>query len=107
MNIRFTESNWQRFFTHNKDTTWRTTIRKAGIYERIKGSRYKPIKTGWKLEINPTISKPFSALDEGDARHDGFSTLKEFQDELLRLNPHIEAGTVLYCHSAKIVEIGG
>jgi len=50
-NIRFSDSNWERFKTKNKDTTWRTTKRKDGIYDRVKGSYFKPIKTGEKVKI--------------------------------------------------------
>jgi hypothetical protein len=101
MNIRFTDGNWNRFFTHNKDTTWRTKQRKDGVYERIKGSLYKPIKTGELLEMKYLKCKPFAALDEADARHDGFSTLQEFIEELTRLNPKMLPTTMLYCHEVK------
>ena len=106
MNIRFTDSNWQRFFTHNKTTTWRTTVRKEGIYDRVKGSLYKPVKTGEQVELKPTISKPFAALTDADALHDGFNSLQEFIDELTRLSPKLAASTILYCHSAKVVKQG-
>ena len=105
MNIRFTDENWRRFFTHKKDTTWRSTPRKKeGIYERVTGSLYKPKKTGERVYLKLTGSKPFAALSEADARHDGFKDLKEFQDELFRLNPEIKATTILYCHQAHVVK---
>lgn len=58
--IRFTDSNWERFTTHAKKTTWRTHQLKNGIYEWVKGSYYHTEKTGSFLQIEFLKSKTFS-----------------------------------------------
>jgi hypothetical protein len=103
MNIRYSDSNWARFKTHNKKTTTRATQRKDGLYDRVRGSYFKPIKTGEQVEIKFLYSKPIGALTPYDAVLDGFDTLQEFIDELMKLNPKFTAATVVYIHENKVI----
>ena len=50
MIIRFTNKNWERFFTKNKKSTFRTHPKKIGHYAAYGGSYYKPVKFG-ELDI--------------------------------------------------------
>jgi hypothetical protein len=105
--IRFTDDNWQCFFTKGKKTTWRTTKRKDGIYLRVKGSLFNPKPTSEKVEIKYLFSKMFSELTAEDAINDGFDNLEQFKTELIELNENkINNGKpmgMLHCHSARVI----
>ena len=103
MSIRYSDSNWARFKTHNKKTTTRGSRKKDGIHDRVKGSYFKPVKTGERVSIRFLRSKPLGALTEADAIKDGFDTLQEYLDELMMLNPGWTANTVVYIHENEVV----
>lgn len=102
--IRFTDENWLCFFTKGKETTWRKTKRKDGIYHRVKGSLYNPKDTGETLQIAYEKSKQFCDLNAEDAIRDGFDTLEQFKAELTRLQGEpIDPTKIFHCHRARII----
>lgn len=103
MIIRFTKENWNRFFTKNKKSTFRIHPKEIGHYDVYGGSYYHPVKFG-ELDIVQIEKKKFAELTEQDAKDDGFDSLQELKDELLRLNEAIKKNTVLYKHWVKNVK---
>lgn len=102
--IRFTDENWMCFFTKGKETTWRKTKRKDGVYHRVKGSLYNPHLTGDRLEIAFEKQKYFCDLNAEDAIRDGFDTVEQFKAELVRLSRgELDPYAIFYCHKAKII----
>ena len=83
MIIRFTQENWNRFFTHNKKTTLRIKPKKPGHYDAYGGSYYNPVKFG-SLDIVKVGAKKVTALTEQDAKDDGFDSLYGLKRELMR-----------------------
>ena len=102
--IRFTDENWMCFFTKGKETTWRKTKRKDGVYHRVKGSLYNPKDTGETLQLTYEKSKQFCDLNAEDAIRDGFDTLAQFRAELTRLQGKpIDPTTIFHCHRAALL----
>lgn len=109
--VRFTRSNWDRFETHNKQTTIRTHPLKSGSQKAYGGSRYKPELLGY-VWIAPYL-KPFPTtvrdLTEKDAVADGFGpgllgrdeALRELLIELAHRNPNLTLNTPIYVHPAR------
>ena len=97
MIMRFTESNWERFFTHGKKTTFRIHCKRIGHYGVCGGSYYNPVKFGELDIVKVDAGKPFKELTEQDAKDDGFDSLEELKKEIQRLNK-ITDETTLYKH---------
>jgi len=97
MIIRFTKSNWERFFSHGKKSTFRIHHKGIGHYMVYGGSYYNPIKFGALNIIKVDAGKPFKELTEQDAVDDGFDSLEELKKEIKRLNK-ITDETILYKH---------
>ena len=103
--IRFTDENWKCFFIKGKETTWRMSKKKDGLYWRVKGSLYNPKDTGDRMDISYEKEKKFCDLNYEDAIRDGFDSLEQFKGELQRLrNNKIEPITPLYCHRVKVLK---
>ena len=94
--MRFTRSNWVRFFDdHEKNTTIRLKSQRIGKHNVWAGSYYHPELLG-TLYVVGVKSKLFNQLSLFDAKNDGFNTLNELKDELLKLNQSIEPETIVY-----------
>jgi len=111
--VRFTRCNWDRFETHNKQTTIRTHPLKTGSSKAYSGSRYKPEFLGY-VWIAPYL-QPFPALvrdlTEKDAVLDGFGpgtvgrddALHELLIELAQRNLKLTLDTRIYVHPARVL----
>ncbi len=105
--LRFSDANWARFFTHDKQTTIRTKELKLGTHGVYGGSRFKPKRLG-SVDVGPCVKKcQVQELLEDDAIHDGFSNLAELLLELGKLNKEITAKTTVYIHYVKVLEKAG
>ena len=94
--MRFTRRNWVRFFDgHGKNTTIRLKPQRIGKHNVWAGSYYHPELLG-TLHVVGVKSKLFKDLSLFDARCDGFDTLDELKDELLKLNKSLELDTMMY-----------
>jgi len=112
--VRFTRCNWDRFETHNKQTTIRTHPLKTGTHKCYSGSRYHPEFLGY-IWIAPYL-QPLPALvrdlTEKDAVLDGFGpstvgrddTLHELLIELAQRNPKLTLNTRIYVHPARVLD---
>ena len=96
--MRFNRRNWIRFFDgHNKKTTLRLKKSKLGHHKAYAGSYFKPEVLG-EFDIVKVEERIFGKLTQQDAIEDGFDTLEELKDELIKLNGKIADDIVIYQH---------
>ena len=94
--MRWNRKNWVRFFDgHGKNTTIRLRSQRIGKHNAWAGSYYHPELLG-TLHVVGGKSKLFKELSLFDAKNDGFDTLEELKDELLKLNKSILDDTMVY-----------
>ena len=102
MSVRFTESNWKRFDTHNKETTTRFHSLKVGWQKAIGGSRFKPVTWGIVYVSEVMATKTVDMLTLEDAKADGFESLADYLMELGFLDKRKHCGRdIVYIHKVE------
>ena len=100
--MRFAVENWIRCFDeHKKQTTIRLLPTEIGHHKAYGGNYLTPTLLG-EFDIVKVKKIKFSDLTEKEAKLDGFDTLKELKDELLKIyKTRLSEHTFIYQHWMK------
>ena len=96
--MRFTRSNWDKFFDGSgKITTIRLKSNRVGQHNAWCGPYNMPVKLG-EFIIVKVITTSYEYLSEQDAHLDGFKDLMSLREELCRLNGKIDGNCPMFIH---------
>lgn len=102
MSVRFTQSNWDKFFSSDKKTTIRLHALKPGLHAVLGGSRFKPVTRGALFVYTFKETKKIRDLTLADARNDGFDMLADLLLELGRLNKECTSDSWVFIHPVEV-----
>ena len=101
--IKFNKEYYKPILTGKKTQTIRKNNKRISTLEIVKAI-FPGTKLELKLKITGSGYKQFKYLDEEDAKREGYNTLKELHDELLKIYPRLDKFDRIYWYRFEVID---